>query len=143
MFDYNFIPVLLEQTAAATESNSEGWLSASAPIVMIAVVILAFYFLIIRPQKKKEKEEQKMRNSIVPGDTVTTIGGIVGVVRSVKDDEDLYIIETGANKNRIAVKKWAVQSKDNKDSAAKDVNTVSEPKEDKAAGISEEIKEDK
>ena len=148
MLDFNFIPVLLEQTATTVESNSESWLSAAAPILMLAVVIVAFYFLLIRPQKKKEKEDQKMRNSIVPGDTVTTIGGIVGVVRSVKDEEDVYIIESGADKNRNAVKKWAVQSKDNKDSntaapvkAEKDTKSASETKDTKYSGISKEIKE--
>ena len=52
-----------------------------------------------------------MRNSITEGDLVTTIGGITGTVRQIKDD-DTYIIETGADKPKIAVKKWAIQSKD-------------------------------
>lgn len=53
-----------------------------------------------------------MRNSIGVGDTVTTIGGITGVVRQVKEEEELYIIETGADKSKIAIKKWAIQTKD-------------------------------
>ena len=52
-----------------------------------------------------------MRNSLSVGDEITTIGGITGVVRQIKD-EDTYIIETGADKNRISIKKWAIQSKD-------------------------------
>ena len=71
-----------------------------------------FYFLLIRPQKKQEKEAQAMRNSISVGDTITTIGGITGTVLSVKEDEDVITLETGADRNRITVKKWAVQSKD-------------------------------
>lgn len=136
MFDFSFVPVLLEATADATESASKGWLSTASPVLLMALVILAFYFLLIRPQKKKEKEDQKMRNSIVPGDTVTTIGGIVGVVRSIKEDEDLYIIETGADKNKIAFKRWAIQSKDVKDAknnndSSKEALTAKESKDGK------------
>jgi preprotein translocase subunit YajC len=78
------------------------------PIIAIAV---GFWFFLIRPQKKQEKEIQKMRNSLEVGDQITTIGGITGIVRQIKD-EDTYIIETGADKSKIAIKKWAVQSKD-------------------------------
>ena len=82
------------------------------PILMIVGLILVFWLLIIRPQKKQEKETQKMRNSIMVGDTITTIGGINGIVRQIKEDEDLYIIESSADKSKIAVKRWALQSKD-------------------------------
>ena len=75
------------------------------------LIVIAFYFFLIRPQKKQEKEVQKMRDGIAVGDKVTTIGGITGEVRQIKDD-DIYILETGADKSKIAVKKWAIQSKD-------------------------------
>lgn len=86
-------------------------ISALTTFVPLVIIIVAFYFFLIRPQKKQEKEKQKMLNSIEIGDTVTTIGGITGIVRQIKD-EDIYIIETGADKNRISIRKWAIQSKD-------------------------------
>ena len=82
------------------------------PVLMIVGLVLVFWLLIIRPQKKQEKETQKMRNSIMVGDTITTIGGINGIVRQIKEDEDLYIIESSADKSKIAVKRWDLQSKD-------------------------------
>lgn len=84
----------------------------AGPVVLIVGLVLVFWLLIIRPQKKQEKETQKMRNSIMVGDTITTIGGINGIVRQIKEDEDLYIIESSADKSKIAVKRWALQSKD-------------------------------
>ncbi|MBO5222641.1 MAG: preprotein translocase subunit YajC [Clostridia bacterium] len=81
-------------------------------ILPFAVIILVFYFLMIRPQRKQQKEQDQMRNSIEVGDQVTTIGGIVGIVRQVKDDGDIYVIETGANNDRMTIRKWAIQSKD-------------------------------
>ena len=77
-------------------------------IIMIVVMIAMMYFLMIRPQKKKQQEEQKMRNSIRVGDELTTIGGITGRVVNIKDDS--LIIETGADRNKITIKKWAIQS---------------------------------
>ncbi|PWM46449.1 MAG: preprotein translocase subunit YajC [Clostridiales bacterium] len=93
-------------------TTGEQFLQVLMTVLPIALVAVAFWFFLIRPQKKKEKEDQKMRNSIGVGDTITTIGGITGVVRQVKEDDDLYIIETGADKSKIAIKKWAVQTKE-------------------------------
>ena len=86
-------------------------ISALTTFLPLVIILVAFYFFLIRPQKKQEKEKQKMLNSIEIGDTITTIGGITGIVRQIKDDE-IYIIETGADKNRISIRKWAIQNKD-------------------------------
>ncbi len=75
-------------------------------ILIYAVVIGGMYFLLFRPQQKKRKQEEEMRKSISIGDEVTTIGGIVGKVISVKNDSDSLVIETGSDKIRI--KKWAI-----------------------------------
>lgn len=56
------------------------------------------YFVMIRPQKKKQKEEQNMRDSIQVGDEITTIGGIMGRVVTVK--EDSIIIEIGSGQKQ-------------------------------------------
>ena len=77
------------------------------PLVLIIVVM---YFLMIRPQRKQQKQEQEMRNNIRIGDEVTTIGGIVGRVLKVTDDT--LVIETGADRNKMTIKKWALQSCD-------------------------------
>ena len=103
---------------AATPSSGDGnqnlnqWLSIATTILPLVLIAVVFYFLLIRPQKKQEKETQAMRNSISVGDTVTTIGGITGTVLSIKEAEEIMILETGADKNRISVRKWAIQSKD-------------------------------
>ena len=66
---------------------------------LIAVVAVVFYFFIIRPQKKQEKEATDMRNNLSVGDEITTIGGIIGKVVSIK--EETMIIETGRDHTRI------------------------------------------
>ena len=77
-------------------------------IGMIALMVAAMYFILIRPQKKKQKEEQKMRDSLSIGDEIVTIGGIVGRVVSMK--EDSLLIETGADRDKVRVMKWAIQT---------------------------------
>lgn len=48
-----------------------------------------------------------MLNSLQVGWSVTTIGGIVGKIINIKDDE-IYI-ESGVDKNKILVKRWAIK----------------------------------
>ncbi len=79
------------------------------PLVLIFVVL---YFILIRPQKKQEKETQRMRNSLQIGDEVTTIGGIIGFIVSIK--EDTLVIETGSDRSKIRVARWAIQKNDTK-----------------------------
>ena len=87
--------------------QATGSTSASSPIYMILLVVALFaimYFVMIRPQKK----DQEMRNALQIGDEITTIGGIVGRVVTFK--EDSLIIETGADRNKMKITRWAVQT---------------------------------
>ena len=97
-------------TGSTTQSLTglEGFLAQYGTIIMLVLLGLVMYFLLIRPQRKRQKEEQKMRNDLRVGDEITTIGGIVGRVLNVKDD--VFIIETGADRNKMTLKKWALQS---------------------------------
>ena len=79
-------------------------------IIMLGGLLIVMYIFMVRPQKKQEKEQNDMRNNLAVGDEITTIGGIVGRVVTVK--EDTLVIETGANCNKMVVKKWALQSCD-------------------------------
>ncbi|MDQ5983187.1 MAG: hypothetical protein RUMPE_00185 [Eubacteriales bacterium SKADARSKE-1] len=91
--------------------NAEGGFGLMNFAIM-AVFIVGMYFLLIRPNSKRKKQEESMRNSLKPGDEITTIGGIVGKIVSVKDDNDSFIIETGIDRNKLKIKKWAIASCD-------------------------------
>jgi len=73
---------------------------------LIGGMIVVMYFTMIRPQKKRQKEEQSMRENISIGDEITTIGGIMGRVITVK--EDSIIIETGADRTKLRMVRSAV-----------------------------------
>ena len=69
-----------------------------------------FYFFGIRPQKKQEKETNAMRNSLAVGDEITTIGGIIGKIVSIK--EETCVIESAHDKTKIRILKTAVSRVD-------------------------------
>ena len=94
---------LLENT---TQNDGSGiW-----TIVIIAGLIAAFYFLMIRPQKKQEKKDSEMRNALAVGDEVTTIGGIIGKVVSIKGET--FVLETTKDKTKIRFLRGAIRSVD-------------------------------
>lgn len=76
-------------------------------IILLVLMFVALYFLMIRPQRKRQKEEQAMRENVRVGDRITTIGGICGRVLNVKEEE--LVIETGADRSKMTIKKWAIQ----------------------------------
>ena len=97
---------LLETTANTTQSG--GWLLMLVQLLPIVLIVVVMYFILIRPQRKRDKEMQKMRNSLQVGDEVTTSGGIFGCVVSLR--EDTVVIETGSDRSKIRIKRWAIQS---------------------------------
>jgi len=77
-------------------------------IVMIVAMVGILYLFMIRPEQKKKKKLAEMRSALKSGDTITTIGGIHGKVVSISDDKITF--ETGEDKVRIQVAKWAVST---------------------------------
>ncbi len=95
--------LLTATEAVTTEGSVIDSIISFAPIV---VVLLVFYFLLIRPQQKREKEDKKMRENLEIGDEVVTAGGIIGLVVSIK--EDTVVVETGSDRSKIRIAKWAI-----------------------------------
>lgn len=81
-------------------------------VIVYAVVLLAFYLFFIRPKSKKQKQEEALRASIEIGDEITTIGGISGRIVAIREDDNAFILETGTDRSKIKVKKWAVSTVD-------------------------------
>ena len=97
-------------------------------IVMMLVMLAVFYFMLIRPENKRKKEAENMRSSIRTGDSITTIGGIIGTVVDVKESK--IVIETSADRVRVELAKWAVSS--NETGAERAAEEAKKAKEAKA-----------
>jgi len=89
-----------------TNNSGGGWIT----IAMFAGMIALMYFLMIRPQKKREKEDAAMRDALAVGDEVTTIGGIIGKVISIKDET--FVLETTKDRTKIRFLRGAIRSVD-------------------------------
>ena len=97
---------------AAGTASTGGWGSMLIKLVVYGGLIAAMYFIFFRPQSKKKKKEAEMRKNAQVGDEVTTIGGICGRIIAVKDETESVIIETGSDRARLRVKRWAIGNVD-------------------------------
>ena len=105
---------LLGISAAFAESaQSEDVGSAGAAgslismIVMMVAMVAIFYFMLIRPQRKKDKQVKEMLAALKPGDRITTIGGIYGTIKAIK--EDTITLFVGADRMEMVVARWAIR----------------------------------
>ena len=62
-------------------------------ILMLVLMLAIFYFMLIRPENKRKKANEEMRNNLKKGDTVTTIGGIVGTIVHIKEENIVPTVE--------------------------------------------------
>ena len=143
-----FIPFLQAAGSAGSASTSGSLLGTLLPFLLIIVI---FYFFLIRPQNKKQKETEKMLNALKKGDKVITIGGIHGVVSSVKEKTVILKVDDDCKMefNRTAISSVelseAEKAKLAEEAAKKSTkkNKKSEVKEEAKEEVKEEIKEEK
>ena len=75
-----FIQDAMAQGAAAPAQDP--WVS----MLPMVIILLVIYFMIMRPQQKRQKEHKAMMAALTVGDEVSTAGGVLGKVTSIKDD---------------------------------------------------------
>ena len=76
-------------------------------LIVMVPLFLIMYFFMIRPQKKQEKQTAEMRNSLMVGDEICTIGGVIGRVYSIKDD--IITIEINKERTKMKIYRWAIR----------------------------------
>ena len=81
----NLLPLLMGTPEGASGSGGGGT-QLITMLVTFGLIIVVFYFLVIRPQNRKQKDAKRMLENVSKGNRVVTIGGMHGVVESVKDD---------------------------------------------------------
>ena len=75
-------------------------------VMPLALMFGLMYLLLIRPQKKKEKKLREQISLMAVGDNIVTIGGVVGKIVNLKDDE--VTISTSVANTLITFKKSAI-----------------------------------
>ena len=109
------------------ETGSMDMMGSITSFVVLILMFVVFYFILIRPQRKKEKELKEQMSKLSVGDRVTTIGGLVGFVANIKDDQ--VTISTSAANTLVTFTKSAIQTVVKRDQLNPDgtVKKIEEP----------------
>ena len=99
------MPLFYTATGASGAGGALGMGSMLLPLILMVALM---YFLMIRPESKRKKEAEAMRSNLKKGDQITTIGGIVGKIVHVSEDN--IVIETSDDRVRMELTKWAVST---------------------------------
>lgn len=88
---------VLAQTAAPTSQPAPEWfmmVRQFGPLVLIAIV---FFYLMSGSKRKQDKERKDMLESMKKGDRVQTIGGILGTIVDLRDNEIVVKVDESSN----------------------------------------------
>lgn len=110
-----------------------GAASMGSLLIPLVLMIALMYFLMIRPENKRKKQAEEMRSSLKKGDQITTIGGIVGKIVHVADEN--IVIETSDDRVRMELTKWAVST--NNSNPPADAKKGKKAKEEEPAKLEE------
>lgn len=100
---------LLDEAANKTGQEPSLLQNLMMPIMLVLMVVV-FWLFVIRPQKKQDKQINDMRNSLQVGDEITTIGGIIGEIISIKDET--VLIETSGDRTKMRILRSAIKTVD-------------------------------
>ena len=112
-----------------------------ASMGLLVLMFVVFYFILIRPQRKKDKELKEQMSKLSVGDRVVTIGGLVGFVANIKDDQ--VTISTSAANTLVTFTKSAIQSVVKRDQLNPDGSIKKSEESEKPAGLFGKKKEKK
>ncbi len=96
-------------TTVPSDANTAGARPGARPyspssLIFIVAIFVMMYVILFRGPRKKQQKHQQMVKSLKKNDKVRTIGGIIGTVVNVKDDEiTLKVDESNNTKIKVAV----------------------------------------
>jgi preprotein translocase subunit YajC len=77
-------------------------------LVFSLLLLVFIWFFSNKKQKNREREEARMRKDIEIGDEIITVGGIVGIIVTIKDD--VFTLETGSDRSKLRLEKGAIRT---------------------------------
>jgi len=76
--------------ATLGQAGSELWIG-------VLLMLVVFYAIMLSGSRKEKKKRREMLASIKKGDRVMTIGGMIGTVVNVKEDEVVLKVDESTN----------------------------------------------
>ncbi|MFZ5916833.1 MAG: preprotein translocase subunit YajC [Chloroflexota bacterium] len=56
-------------------------------LILVALLLVVFWFVLLRPQQRARREQQRTVQDLQIGDEVITVGGLVGRVTRLPDND--------------------------------------------------------
>lgn len=90
-------------TTAASDPNGTGDTTGgrggfgSYNLIFLGLMFVLMYMILFRGPRKKQQEHKKMVQTLAKNDKVRTIGGIIGTVVDIKDDEITLKVDESNN----------------------------------------------
>ena len=99
--------MLIESMMILAQSSGQQQPQGSAAPMMIglALMIGVFYFVLMRGNRKQQRERTDLLSNLSKNDKVMTIGGIIGTVVQVRDNEVVLKVDESNNTKMTFIKK--------------------------------------
>jgi len=99
-----------QQPGAGTQPTGQGGGGSGFPLLWIlAIVLVGMWIFMMTNQHKEKKKKQQMQDSLQKGAKVQTVGGVIGTVVEVRDDEIVLKVDENAN-TRMRFTRDAIRS---------------------------------
>lgn len=73
-------------------------------VPMIGIGLVAWFLLIV-PMRRQEKQRKELMAAVKKSDRIVNSGGIIGIVESVKDQEDEVVLRGGLRITKSSIVK--------------------------------------
>jgi preprotein translocase subunit YajC len=110
-----------EQTAtpAQADPNTPPVTTRRSPfggsqLIFLGLMFVVMYLILFRGPRKKQQQHKQMVQSLVKNDRIQTIGGIIGTVVDIKDDEITLKVDE-SNNTKIKILRSAIGKNLSKD----------------------------
>ncbi len=108
-------------TTVAADPNAPGAkplrkspLGSYGNLIFLGVMFLLMYMILFRGPRKKQQQQKQMIQSLTKNDKVQTIGGIIGTVVDIKDNEVTLKVDE-SNNTKIKILRSAIGKNMSKD----------------------------
>lgn len=101
----------VQQPAGAQPAGSSSPQGGFGQLIILLPIVLLFGFMFwstSRAQKKERQRRDELLNSLSNNDTVQTVGGVIGRIAEIKDDEIILRVDESTN-TKIRFSRAAVQ----------------------------------
>ena len=102
--------ILMQTSTQPTPTGPQGPGSfIRSPFFLILLMLGVFYFMLFRGSRRDKRARQDMLSAVAKNDRVLTIGGLLGTVVSVRDDELVIKVDESTN-TKVTVIRSAIKT---------------------------------